>query len=158
MGNVGPNDWSSNQIIFRTDLVTHEDKTTNHTNLVRTQTCVILVKHNAHSVDWFITKLAQQQEPQTPTTPSLMMTINNGASTQNNEQLAFPQQRPSSCPSTTTSYHTLWMNWTSAPLVNCYSCSLSVNEPLHAQNPMTANTAQKITMVTKTHQSHHHST
>jgi len=43
MGNIGPSDWSSNQIIFRTDLVTHEDKATNHTNLVRTQTCVILV-------------------------------------------------------------------------------------------------------------------
>jgi len=37
------------------------------------------IKHNAHSFDWFIAKLAQQQEPQTSTIPSLMMTINSGA-------------------------------------------------------------------------------
>jgi len=43
------------------------------------------IKHNTHSFDWFITKLAQQQEPQTPMTPSLMMTINNGTLTQNDE-------------------------------------------------------------------------
>jgi len=33
----------------------------------------------------------------------------------------------------------------------------SVNEPPHAQTPMTANAAQKITMVKKPHQFHHHS-
>ncbi len=46
MGKVGPNNWSSNQIIFRTDLVTHEDKTMNHTDHTRTQTWVILVTKN----------------------------------------------------------------------------------------------------------------
>jgi len=44
MGKVGPNDWSSNQVIFRTILVTHEDKTRNHTDPMRAQTCAILVK------------------------------------------------------------------------------------------------------------------
>ena len=43
MGKVGPNHWSSNQVIFRTILVTHEDKTRNHTDTMRAQTCVILV-------------------------------------------------------------------------------------------------------------------
>jgi len=43
MGKVGPNHWSSNQVILSTNLVTHEDKTRNHSDPMRGQTCVILV-------------------------------------------------------------------------------------------------------------------
>jgi len=43
MGKVGPNHWSSNQVTLRTILVSHEDKTRNHTDPMRAQTCVILV-------------------------------------------------------------------------------------------------------------------
>jgi len=45
MGKVGPNHWSSNQVILSTNLVTHEDKTRNHSDPMRAQTCVILVKY-----------------------------------------------------------------------------------------------------------------
>jgi len=44
MGKVGPNHWSSNQVTLKTNLVTHEDKTSNHTDPMRAQTCVILVE------------------------------------------------------------------------------------------------------------------
>jgi len=48
MGKIGPNHSTNKQIFFRTNLVTSEDKTTNHTNPVRTQTCVILVRKHAN--------------------------------------------------------------------------------------------------------------
>jgi len=51
----------------------------------------------------------------TTDTNDTILDDNNRVSTQNNAPLASPQQRPSSHPSTTASYCTLWTNWITTP-------------------------------------------
>jgi len=46
MGKVGPNPQTNDRSSLVMDLVRSEDKTMNHSDPMRAQTCVILVKNN----------------------------------------------------------------------------------------------------------------
>jgi len=68
MGKVGPNAWTNDRTSLVTDLIRSEDKTTNHSDPKRSQTCVILV----NCIDLLMAQCRWYQEMMTQTNAQIL--------------------------------------------------------------------------------------